>query len=312
MVRTNNNSKNKGVIRKMAMAMTVVLTAMLLAGNVTSAEAFAKESEAVVILGAGTLPTPPELSMEGTEPAATDAVADTVAATSAYTPNYSDNPIIAEVEKNLEAANPSFTIEGAAAWHDEIWDMLARNNLSTYREHNTGNITTRTRGTDITFTIEFYCTAEEQTLLDAYIDMTIPMLTGQSTYDTVRNVHDYVCGLADYCYEDDGTMMRYDPYSIIAYGTGVCNAYALLFQRYMERMDIPCYIARGTAKGGPHAWNIVMVDGQWYHVDCTWDGQDPVTRHTYFLLGTDRVGYTTWGYDGMTQVTLAATSYGHR
>ncbi len=301
MIRTKENPGSRGIkfpsgskrgIRRMSMTMAAVLVAVLLGGNAAATEALAGESEATATIEAGTMPEP-------SYPVAY-----------AYVPSYSDNPVIAEVERNLEVANPSFVVEGAAAWHDEVWNALGRNCLQTYREHNTGSVKTVTSGTDMSFTVGYYCTAEEQAVLDACIDLTIPMLTGQTTYETVKNVHDHVCMLADYWYEDDGTMTRYDPFSIIVYGKGVCNAYALLFQRYMERMGIPCYIARGRANGGPHAWNIVMVDGQWYHIDCTWDGQDPETRHTYFLLGADKTGYTTWGYAGMTQVTLAATSYG--
>lgn len=54
----------------------------------------------------------------------------------------------------------------------------------------------------------------------------------------------------------------------------------------MDRAGIPCELISGWA-GGPHAWNIVQIDGEWYHVDTTWD--DPIpnregyVRYEYFL-----------------------------
>ena len=46
------------------------------------------------------------------------------------------------------------------------------------------------------------------------------------------------------------------------------------------------YIAANTKKE-PHAWNLVKLDGHWFHVDCTWDrglGVNPNVKHTYFML----------------------------
>ena len=54
----------------------------------------------------------------------------------------------------------------------------------------------------------------------------------------------------------------------------------------MEIAGIPCEYVSGYATGG-HAWNLVEIDGEWYHVDTTWD--DPIpnregyVRYDYFL-----------------------------
>ena len=40
-----------------------------------------------------------------------------------------------------------------------------------------------------------------------------------------------------------------------------------------------------------HAWNLVQIDGAWYHVDATWDDPTPdragYIRYNYFLKGDD-------------------------
>lgn len=74
-------------------------------------------------------------------------------------------------------------------------------------------------------------------------------------------------------------------------GDGVCQGYSEAFKLIANRMGFPCEVVSGFATGVStdtasipaisesntnHAWNIVRVNGQWYHVDATWnDMQDP-------------------------------------
>lgn len=39
-------------------------------------------------------------------------------------------------------------------------------------------------------------------------------------------------------------------------------------------------LATGTA-GGAHMWNLVRIDGQWYHADPTWDDNGSVPLYQY-------------------------------
>ena len=73
----------------------------------------------------------------------------------------------------------------------------------------------------------------------------------------------------------------------------VCAGYAAAFQKLMTAYNIPCKVVSGKAGGGGHAWNMVRLDGKWYHVDVTWD--DPIVNggnensklhYTYFLKST--------------------------
>lgn len=50
----------------------------------------------------------------------------------------------------------------------------------------------------------------------------------------------------------------------------VCQGYANAMQYLLEKLDIPCVVVTGSAKGGPHAWNMVKLDGEWYYTDVTW------------------------------------------
>ena len=55
---------------------------------------------------------------------------------------------------------------------------------------------------------------------------------------------------------------------------GVCQGYALLALKMLRELGIETLYVVGEVNTGPHAWNLVKVDGEWYHLDTTWN--DPV------------------------------------
>ncbi len=59
--------------------------------------------------------------------------------------------------------------------------------------------------------------------------------------------------------------------SVIINRTAVCEGYARSTQFAMRYYSIPCIYAVGLTKVGTHAWNIVYIDGYWYHYDATWN-----------------------------------------
>ena len=72
----------------------------------------------------------------------------------------------------------------------------------------------------------------------------------------------------------DGTVYNDEPAVYTSYGAFgnhnvVCQGYALAFKVLMDRAGIPCCYVKSDAMN--HAWNIVQLDGNWYHVDVTWD-----------------------------------------
>ena len=68
-------------------------------------------------------------------------------------------------------------------------------------------------------------------------------------------------------------------YSALVGGSTVCAGYARAFQYLLTRLGIPCYYCTGTAvstrdgmeRTESHAWNIVVLDGEGYNVDPTWN-----------------------------------------
>jgi hypothetical protein len=55
----------------------------------------------------------------------------------------------------------------------------------------------------------------------------------------------------------------------------------------LNKLNIPVNLVSGTASGEAHIWNMVKLDGYWFHLDVTWN--DPVSDrdavfYTYYML----------------------------
>jgi hypothetical protein len=49
----------------------------------------------------------------------------------------------------------------------------------------------------------------------------------------------------------------------------------------MRRLGVVCAVIPGEAAGlGPHAWNVVLAEGEYYDLDATW-GDPDLTKNTY-------------------------------
>jgi transglutaminase/protease-like cytokinesis protein 3 len=73
-----------------------------------------------------------------------------------------------------------------------------------------------------------------------------------------------------------------------------------------DDVGLDCYIVIGEViGGGGHAWNLVKIDGQWYHLDTTWnDGCGD--RSQYFLIPDSYFdGYRIWNRDMYPPVATA-------
>ncbi|MDE7131457.1 MAG: InlB B-repeat-containing protein, partial [Lachnospiraceae bacterium] len=89
-------------------------------------------------------------------------------------------------------------------------------------------------------------------------------------------LHDYLVINVEYDYDNylSGNIPgdSYNAYGTLVNGTAVCNGYALAYKYLLNRVGIECYMV--TSRSMNHAWNMVKLDGEYYHVDTTWD--DPV------------------------------------
>ena len=94
-----------------------------------------------------------------------------------------------------------------------------------------------------------------------------------SEFDKWLYVHDYF--VKNYTY--DYTYTVRDAYTLFTENTGVCQAYMLGVIAVAEELGLETVPV--TSNAMKHAWNLIKLDGAWYHMDVTWD--DSVSYATY-------------------------------
>nr|VZS00453.1 hypothetical protein MF5582_00604 [Mycoplasma feriruminatoris] len=67
----------------------------------------------------------------------------------------------------------------------------------------------------------------------------------------------------------------------------VCTGYAKGFKLILDELGIPCRFMEGSSDRestiSKHAWNLVQIDNEWYHVDTTSDRTNTQTNFNFFL-----------------------------
>lgn len=99
-------------------------------------------------------------------------------------------------------------------------------------------------------------------------------------------IHDLLCKTAQYDSEfdwDDANTV-YSAYGALVNGRAVCEGYARAFKLLCQYAGIECILVTGESKGVGHMWNMVKLEGNWYHVDVTWDDLRAEPHHTYLNL----------------------------
>lgn len=102
-------------------------------------------------------------------------------------------------------------------------------------------------------------------------------------------LHDYLVINCEYDYanylNNSIPDTSYSAYGVLVNGTAVCQGYALAYKLLLNKVGIECYMV--SSKAMNHAWNLIVLDGEYYQVDVTWD--DPTwdmtgrAVHTYMF-----------------------------
>lgn len=93
--------------------------------------------------------------------------------------------------------------------------------------------------------------------------------TDMDDYQKVKIVHDYIIKNTEY---DLNAQDNQNICSVFMGKRSVCAGYSRALQYVLKDMGIFSSYITGNATGrGPHAWNLVQMDGDYYYIDVTWD-----------------------------------------
>jgi len=138
-------------------------------------------------------------------------------------------------------------------------------------------------------------------------------------YQKELAIHDY---LVENCeYDMDAVNGReikaesFTAYGALCLGVAVCEGYAEAASILLNRSGVETKIITGTSKGVAHAWNLVKIDGEFYHLDVTWD--DPYQadeksgiRYYYFNLSDAEIS-SDHQWDKSKYESCTATKYNY-
>lgn len=172
---------------------------------------------------------------------------------------------------------------------DAAWEWIERHHIYVYRLSRGGETKWIERNGvfNLQMKLNYDMTASEAAQVQERVSEVIrDMPRDLDEVGKVKYVNDYV--VSHTAYNLDSLASPYTPYSILFNGEGVCEGYALTTLLLLEAAGIETRYISGEVASGLHAWNLVRVNNEWYHLDTTWN--DPVPnrpgngRLDYFLV----------------------------
>lgn len=128
-------------------------------------------------------------------------------------------------------------------------------------------------------------------------------------FEKMLSAHDYI--VLNTKYDVDTYNGIQNPDSFNAYGTlvnkkAVCAGYAALYNALLKYAGIETKFVASDAMN--HAWNLVKLQGKWYHVDATWDDpgfpktddedMEGFVGHQFFLLSDNVISDSEHNHNG--------------
>lgn len=139
---------------------------------------------------------------------------------------------------------------------------------------------------------------------------------GMSDMEIALILHDYLVEHVAYNWDvatgkDTGDKIIHSAYGALVDGDAVCEGYALAYKLLLSECGVESVLV--TSEEMNHAWNLVEIDGSWYHVDVTWDDPTPdlpgYCGHENFLRSDEGIKGTKhhdWTVSGNAQIPVSA------
>lgn len=173
--------------------------------------------------------------------------------------------------------------------NDKTTLSTINNLVSPFNSYSKLYITTNKLG-KVTITLDRLYSAEEINEINNKISEIEKQIINDkmTTKQKIKAMHDYLINHAIYDSERADLIKagndknpKYASHKAngpLIQGMTLCSGYSDAMKIYLDRLNIPNYKISNT----DHIWNLVNLDGKWYHLDLTWD--DPVTPDKQNIL----------------------------
>ncbi len=112
----------------------------------------------------------------------------------------------------------------------------------------------------------------------------------------------------DVYYDFEFDALSFHAYGMLANGKGVCQGYSEIIYMIAKEFGIEAWFCNSKSNGEAdvngetqivgHIWNYIKLDGEWYHLDATWNDPDSSenlarlynsSSHSYFMVSDEKM-----------------------
>ncbi len=134
----------------------------------------------------------------------------------------------------------------------------------------------------------------------------------EDDYLTERYLHDRItagCTYDDEAAKDEnryGYLDSRNAYGALVKGKAVCSGYTRAMSLLLHRCGIPTLAVMGD--DDTHVWNLVVINGDAYHLDATWNDAKDNGYHPYFNLTTEQIGESRTIDDQLSEIPVCTAT----
>lgn len=127
--------------------------------------------------------------------------------------------------------------------------------------------------------IEYRTNKEQEEFIDSELSKIVYNLidSRMKQDEKVQAINEYLVKILKY----DDTYKSDNVYSALTTGKTICQGYAMAAYKMFKLIGIECRIINGEKGSISHAWNLVKLENNWYHLDIT--NNDNIVRDRYLL-----------------------------
>ena len=221
-----------------------------------------------------------------------------------YAPEESDSGMAVTLTCEVEPAmgvDGEWTLTvtgGTAPYTFQYYILTSGGSTNTYRHWSESNTLTHSFTQPGTYTLLTNVQDSTGSIVSARAEITVSMPTIAAHASTSATVAEKVTQVVNQCFASvnakdhfavalwlhdwliknayyDMTYSYYEADGVLLRGTGVCDSYAKAYVLLLQKAGIEVKRVTGYVDGINHAWVIAKIDGEWCHIDPTWD--DPIT-----------------------------------
>ncbi len=130
---------------------------------------------------------------------------------------------------------------------------------------------------------------EHQMAMSSRVEKLARVVKDKNDWEKEQYIHDFIC--ENVTYDKLKKQYSHEILGPLGQGIGVCEGIAKSVKILCDKLSIPCIVA--ISENNPdknikyrHAWNVIQINGVWYHLDATFDNSlgKKEARYDYFNL----------------------------